>query len=138
MPFEKTLLGWDVLTAPYLGVGPLQAYGEALEYGVKWEREEEHEGAEGGVGLEVHMHVGTTGLQVLAKGVPVPVPSIRHEGSPLLMVTMDMLAVKYNSLQNEDQEEAWGYDKFREGEANLFEQKCLNRMLKFNKREKTG
>ena len=62
--------------------------------------------------MEVHMHVGPTVLQVLARGVPVPVPvpSIPpicgNEESPLLMVTMGMLAVKYNSLQNEDQEEA--------------------------------
>ena len=56
MPYEKTLLGLTeamnghyysantansdedetcVLTTPYLGVSPLQAYGKALEYGVK-------------------------------------------------------------------------------------------------------
>ena len=104
---------------PYLGVRPLQADGEALEYGVEREREEQHERAEGRVGLEVDVHVGTAGLLVLAGGVPVAVAVGGHEGSPLLMVAAGVLAVEHNSLQNEDQEEACGYDEFREGEADL-------------------
>ena len=81
------------------------------------------------MGLEVDVHVGAAALQVvvLARGAPVPgfPPVGLHEGRPLLMVAVCLLAAKDNSFQNEDHEEACSYDELREGEADLLGQKCL-------------
>lgn len=87
------------------------------------EGEEEHEGAEGRVGLKVHVDVVAAALQVGAASVAVAVavPVVRDEGSPLLPSPPHLPTVLHDPLQDEDHEEAGGHDELCEGETGLFE-----------------
>lgn len=63
---------WSIPHA-HLWVCGLQADGKPFENRVEWEGEEEHEGAEGGMGLKVHVDVVAAVLQVRAHAVAVAV-----------------------------------------------------------------
>lgn len=109
----------------HLGVGALQADGEALEHRVQRQRQEEHEGAKRRVSLEVHVHVVPTALQIGAPHRPVTVLHVtvsvfRQEGGSLVMGPLDLPAVQDDLLQNEDHKEARGHDELRQRKAGLW------------------
>lgn len=89
---------------------------------MEWQREEEHEGTEGGVSLEVHVDMVAAAFQVRvwSPAVAVPVSVFRYKGCSLLLSSSHLSAVHNNLLQNEDDEEAESHDKLWKGEAGLF------------------
>lgn len=93
------------------------------------EREEEHEGAEGRVRLQVHMHVLDAALQataVVAVPMAVPVAGCREQGGTLL--TNGATEVQDDSLQDEHHEKATGHDEFSQGEAGWLEDSKANQL----------
>jgi len=96
----------------YLRVGALQADSEALKDGVEREGEEEHEGAEGGVSLEVHVDVVALGGRARS--------AAREQRRPLLLRRPVRLPTAQDKpLQDEDHEEAGGHDELWKREAGL-------------------
>lgn len=89
------------------------------------EGEEEHEGAERGMSLEVHVNVVAAALWVrtcaVAVAMTVAVSSFWYEGGSLVMSCSHLLKVENNPLQNEDCKEASSHDKLWKRETGLFE-----------------
>lgn len=106
----------------YPWVRVLKADSKALKDRVERERQEEHEGAERGVSLEVDMQVLATALQVRARPVAVPVAmgGLWYERGNLLSSRPQLPTVQNDPLQNEDDEEAGSHDELWQGEIALF------------------
>lgn len=93
------------------------------------EGEEEHEGAERGVSLEVDVDVLATALPIkacamsmsMSMSVTITIYDFWYEGLPLLLRRSHLLIVQDNPLHNEDCEEAESHDKLWKRETGLFE-----------------
>lgn len=89
------------------------------------EGEEQHERAERGMSLKVHMNVVAAALWVrtcaVAVAVAVAISSFWYEGGSLVMSCSHLLTVQNNPLQNEDCKEASSHDKLWKRETGLFE-----------------
>lgn len=97
------------------------------------EGEEEHEGAERGVSLEVDMDVLTTALLIRTCSMSMPMSmstsmsmtitiyDFWYEGLPLFQRPSHLLIVQDNPLHDEDCEEAESHDKLWKRETGLFE-----------------
>lgn len=83
--------------------------------------------------MKVDMDVVAAALQVVACGLPVPVPL--YEGCPLLMSPIHLPAGQDNPLQNEDSEEANSHDKLWKGEADLLERDLEKKLFHLRKRQ---
>lgn len=101
------------------------------------EGEEEHEGAERGVSLEVDVDVLATALPIrtcsismsmsmsismsMSMSMTITIYDFWYEGLPLLQRPSHLLIVQDNPLHNEDCEEAESHDKLWKRETGLFE-----------------
>lgn len=87
------------------------------------EGEEQHERAERGMSLKVHMNVVAAALWVrtCAVAVAMAISSFWYEGGSLIMSCSHLLTVQNNPLQNEDCKEASSHDKLWKRETGLFE-----------------
>lgn len=95
------------------------------------EGEEEHEGAERGVSLEVDVDVLATALPIRTCSMPMPMSmsmtmtitiyDFWYEGLPLFQRPSHLLIVQDNPLHDEDCEEAESHDKLWKRETGLFE-----------------
>lgn len=89
------------------------------------EREEEHEGTEGRVGLKVNMDMMAAALQIRTRGYPMPmvmpVSVVVYKGCPLVPSPCHFLTIQDKPLQDEDHEEAGSHDELWEGEVGLCE-----------------
>lgn len=95
------------------------------------EGEEEHEGAERGVSLEVDVDVLATALPIrtcsmsmsmsMSVSMTITIYDFWYEGLPLLLRPSHLLIVQDNPLHNEDCEEAESHDKLWKRETGLFE-----------------
>lgn len=114
---------YRLLSSTYLWVCGLQPDGQALEHRMQGEREKEHERAKRGVGLEVHVDMVGTTLQVGGRGFPLPMPMAVHQRCSLLVWPLHgiLSAVQNDPLHDEHSEEAYSYNELWEGEAGLFE-----------------
>lgn len=84
------------------------------------ERQEEHEGAEGGVSLEVHVDVVAAALRLGTSSVSMRVvPDLWYEGLPLHRRPPQFPAVEDNPLHDEDGEEARRHDELGQRETGL-------------------
>lgn len=93
------------------------------------EGEEEHEGAERGVSLEVDVDVMATALLIrtcsmsmsMSMSLTITIYDFWYEGLPLLRRPSHLLIVQDNPLHSEDCEEAESHDKLWKRETGLFE-----------------
>lgn len=94
--------------------------------------EEQHERAERGMSLKVHVNMVATAFQVRARAVAVAVAisSFRYEGGSLVMSPSHLLKVQNNPLQDEDCKEASSHDKLWKRETGLFET-TIKRLFRF-------
>lgn len=94
------------------------------------EGQEENEGAERGVSLEVDVDVVAAALQVDSYVVAVPVsvlvPAVCDQRRPLLRSPVPLFAGQNDLLQNEDEEEADSHDERRNGKIALLEKQKTN------------
>lgn len=86
------------------------------------EGEEKHEGAKGGVSLEVDVDVVAAVLQVGRRhGPAVAVAVLWQQRRPLAVVSSSRLTeAQDHFLQDEDREETRGHDELWQGEAGLW------------------
>lgn len=85
------------------------------------EGEEQHERAERGMSLKVHMNVMAAALWVRTCAVAVAISPFWYESGSLVMSCPHLLTVQNNPLQNEDCKEASSHDKLWKRETGLFE-----------------
>lgn len=85
------------------------------------EGQEKHEGAKGGVSLEVDVDVVAAALQVgRRRGPAVAVAVLWQQRRPLAVVSSSRLTeAQDHFLQDEDREETRGHDELWQGEAGL-------------------